>query len=131
MKGYKIDLRAYDIRTDEIYKNRGKDEQFKYDPKEVIPNIMLSPFQNNSGFRFVTIGDLAKKIKNCKDDYIILDTPDYEIIKISFDKYESKLQDGSKIGFGKNDYVMVSRIFRPEEIELEEKKIKKEKKKNG
>ena len=100
---YKIDLRDY-----VMPKANEKDKDKPYEVKRIIFSVMLSPNQGHKGFRFYTISKLAKRIRDRKEDFIILSEADYNIIKGLFD---------SCTGFSAVDTECVSRIYEPEIID--------------
>ena len=116
MKAHKLNLKLYKVTRTRIVDDKAKEVEEDYKPKEVIPNIMCHPSLKHKGFRFHTVAQLAGKIEKCKDNTIVLDAKDYEIIKKCFDDFE---------GYGRNDAELVARIYDAEEIEVEEKKKKK------
>lgn len=113
MKAHKIDLKDYEVERGKLVNGSTEINKEKYGIKEIIANIMCHPSLKHKGFRFHTIAQVATKIEKCKEDFIILDSKDYEIVKECFDSFQ---------GYGKNDREMVARIYNVEEIEMEVKK---------
>lgn len=105
VKKYKINLADY-VAEDGAPKPGVKEE--KYNVRRVMVGIMLHPAQQYKGFRFHTVSKTAARIKNCKEDFIILDPVDYEILKVAFDNFS---------GFGPADTELVSRVYEPEIIQ--------------
>jgi len=102
---HKINLTNY------VVKGQGSGPQGDdqdYDVKDIIPKIVLHPTLKHNGFRFYTISKVANRIKNCKEDSILLEKADYEIVKEAFSKFE---------GFGAGDTELVTRIFEAEEVQ--------------
>ena len=113
MKARKLNLKSYKVKRQKLEDGKVIDSKEVYDIKDIIPNIMCHPLLKHNGFRFHTIAKLADRIKDCAEDFIVLDIADYETMKKCFDDFQ---------GYGRNDVEMVHRIYEAEEIDVEEKK---------
>ena len=78
--------------------------------QEMIFNVILNPRLQHNGMRFYTIAKTANRIKNCKEDTILLDNTEYFIVKDCFE---------NTTGFGSNDIELVNRVY--EAVKVEEK----------
>ncbi len=111
-KNYRIDLRNYKIKALPNGMTRPQREQkincVDYDVRRVISMVILHPNQAHKGFKFYTVAKIAEKIKNAKEDFVILNEADYNTVKACFDNFS---------GFAPDDAEMVGRIYEAEVIQ--------------
>lgn len=123
MNAKKLNLTNYQIKiTDPLTfacLNCGKPatepQSKEFNVREAIANIITNPQQKHKGFRQITFDDLARRIVACKDDYIILDKVDFDMLYECFDNLT---------GYSRNDVELLRRVRDAEEVELEEKSKK-------
>ena len=113
MTAYKLNLKSYKVTRSIAEGNRVVEKEVDYDVRDVMSNVMCHPSLEHKGFRFHTVAKLADRISGCKDNHLVLDLTDYDIIKSCFDGFK---------GFSRNDAQMVARVYDIEEIQVEEKK---------
>lgn len=110
MVGYVINLKDFEMPQQGPSDPKRKPQN--YDVRRVIFGVMLSPNQQHKGYRFYTIGKVAKKIHECKEDTITLVQADYQVLKESFDNFS---------GFGPMDQEVVSRVYEAVKVDLSDK----------
>ena len=111
-KNYRIDLSNYkvQVRREQMLPvakgGKGAGQEEDYDVRRVVSMIILHPNQAHKGFRFYSFIKISKKIKNAKEDFIILSGEEYNMVKSCFDNFS---------GFGPDDGEMVERIYEAKE----------------
>jgi hypothetical protein len=111
MSQFKVNIMPYNYTIkvpDDKKPGATKDEIKTCDVADVMANVMLSPRLQHRGFRFYTVAKTATKIKNAKDEFVILDNTEYAILKESFDNTQ---------GFGPNDTELVNRVYEAQRVE--------------
>lgn len=110
MKGYKIDLSEHIIPgSEEVIRTDEKNQPILNDAGEeqkgIIYNIRQSIIQvftsaPTNGRAALLAMKLANRIEDCKEDYIILDTVEYQSLKVAFENFDQfrPMNDGELIG---------------------------------
>jgi len=109
MKAKKINLEPYEI---ELRNQEGNIVKFPYDVKTSIADIILSQPLKLNGVKLLRNQEIASKIINCKEKFILLEFNEYLVIKEATDILDV---------FSKNDVELVKRILNAEEVEVDEK----------
>ena len=82
-----------------------------FDVKENLANIVFSI--KHGGREYLKDCDLAHKIEDCKEDFILLETSEYKKIVSAVDKWEN---------WQKNHEPFIRRIYDAKEVKVEESK---------
>ena len=105
---YKLNLLPYNYTVKEPGRDRKVNDVIKpYDVQGGLVNIILNPCQGHGGFRQYTVGKVAKKIHDCKEDFILLDSTEYAVVKESFNTMK---------GYGPNERELLSRVYEAERV---------------
>lgn len=107
MKGYKVDMRGYEV------------EGIPVDPVEMFSNVMLGQqLQLTGGQFYARSKKVDRLLGSIEKGYMVMGEEDYSLVKDTFEKTK---------GFGPLHREVVRRIFEAEEVELGETGGKKKK----
>ncbi|MBA7568988.1 hypothetical protein ES708_10725 [subsurface metagenome] len=106
----KIDIRDYHY---EVIDSEGKSKEFPYSVKSNLIAVLFQRQLNLSAIELLGRDDLARKIRDCESDEILLEESEYEEIKKAVNAFR---------GYGKQDIEFVKRVLECPKIEVEEKK---------
>lgn len=108
----KINIKSYTV---QLVTDKGP-QVVPYDVRRSITNVVLSPEQKLGMAELLRYSRITDKIEATKEDFILLEEAEYQIIKQSFNKFK---------GFGINEVELCRRIEEAEEVKVKEVKKKK------
>ena len=106
----KLSIKNYTVKSrvpDNMNPGQMLDIEVPYPVKDSMLAIMFRRELQLSGAELVKQNMLAMKLEGCKDDEILLEEPEYERLKIAFDKCT---------GFTRADVELVARINEAEMV---------------
>lgn len=106
----KIDMRDYPF---EVIDKDGRPKEFPYNVRSNLITVLFQRQLNLNAVELLGRDDLARKIRDCKSDEILLEESEYEEIKKAVNTFR---------GYGKQDIEFVRRVLKCPKIEVEEKK---------
>lgn len=112
MKGRKLNLKDYFV---ESFDEKGEKKEVPYDVKGSLISLLFNRQLNLSAQRLLDMDDLGRKIRDCKDEEILLEEDDYLKIKQAVDAFNN---------YGERDIELVRRVSNAPQVEVEEKKDK-------
>ena len=112
----KLNLKPYEIRA-AIDLDTGEDVWAPYDVKRSIENVMMASgemtSQKLSMAELLRRADVARKIADCPEDFILIEENEFQYVKKGFDAFQ---------GFSINEVELCRRIEDAETVEVTEKK---------
>lgn len=111
MTGRRIDLRTYQVRLNQP---GGESEPIPYDVRYALFAYLLHPQLGLTAAGIVEHGPLARKIRACEDDEIILDEKEYGLVVRAI----NGIGGPGKPGFTANDEELVHRVLDAEKVEV-------------
>lgn len=112
----KLNLAQYTTRA-AVDPETGEDVFVPYDVKRSIEAIMMASGEATSQrltmAELLRRADVARKIADCPEDFILIEENEYQYVKAGFDAFK---------GFSINEVELCRRIEGAETVEVEEKK---------
>lgn len=108
----KLKIKSYNV---QLVTDKGP-QLISYNIRKSISNVVLSPEQKLGMADLLKFSKITDKIESCKEDTILLEETEYQVIKEAFGKFK---------GFGINEVELCRRIEEAEKVEVEEVKKKK------
>ena len=114
----KLELKNYKVNVPYRKEDGTVDKKdIDYEVKDILVNILTSaPLKQDlkiGGREALLLDKLASKIENCNEEYILLESVDYEKLTRMVDAFH---------GWGKFDGELLRRVFEAETVEVQEKK---------
>jgi hypothetical protein len=112
----KLDLRPYMVRIG--FKEDGSPIVVPYNVKQSIEAIMLASGEHQTAQKLnmselLRRAEVARKIADCPEDFILLEENEWKMVKQGFDAFK---------GFSINEVELCKRIENAETVEVTEKK---------
>ena len=108
---YKIDLRNYSVELPGL-NEEGNPVFQEYDVKTSLITCVMHPDLQLTAVELLRRDDVARKIRDCMDESVLLEDVDFEILRSSFDIIK---------GLTQNDVELVKRVFNADQVEVIEK----------
>jgi hypothetical protein len=83
-----------------------------YDVKNSLIQILFAPNQGLTATEILYRDDLARKIRDCAEDTLLLEESEYEKVKTAVN---------AVTGFGVNDVTLIKRVIKAPAVEVQEK----------
>ena len=112
----KLNLKDYTVKVkypDKMNPGKEIEAELPYKFKDSILNLMFNRDLQLNGAELVKQNLLAIKLEQCTDDFILLETEEYQRLKKAIDTFK---------GFKRQDIELVTRINEAEAVEVEPKK---------
>lgn len=105
----KINVSNYDI---DAVDKEGKKVKVPYSVKGSLEILMFHPDLRLSSLETVRHNKIMAKIEDCKDDNVLLEDSEYEVVKRAVETVK---------GYGRNDIRLIDRVMNAETVEVKEK----------
>lgn len=106
----RIDLTNYTVR---VRNPEGEYTELPYEMKDSMTEVLLARDLQLAGSELLVHNDIARKIKDSEDDYVLLEEAEYSKLVLAVNTVK---------GLGRPDVEFVRRILKAEKIEVEAKK---------
>jgi len=131
MKAKKLRISDHDLGREVTFQDpetgEKKTERAMYKIVESLVSLLLSPRLALPVGQYLDSSDLARRLKTAHengDENVLLDAKEYELLRNAIEKTPGQTQQGP-VGFAPDDEELVSRVMRPEEVEVDEAAVLK------
>ena len=97
----------------EMLNPKGQIENVNYGFRDSFVEIIMSRILQLNGTKLLESGKIAAKVKDCKEDYLLLEDSEWKLCDWAIDTYK---------GLGKAELELVKRIKEAPDVEVAEKK---------
>ena len=131
MKAKKLCIKDYELEHEVTAVDEKTGEtvtkKVMYQVVSSLVQLILSPRLALPVGEYLDAMDLARRLKGAAalgDENVLLDAKEYELLRKAIEKFPGQTNQGP-IGFSEADSELVSRVMRPEEVEVDEAAVLK------